>query len=81
MTETLLLRAACVHGRYENHPNVKYEKRDGMMRPVNDDYSKRCPGGRDITIDYDTPDNLRDDERIGWQAAMEHIAAAIGVTG
>ena len=47
------MRAACEHGRYESHPNVKYENQDGFMRPVNDDYTKRCPGGREVTIDYE----------------------------
>ena len=34
--------------------------------------------GREVTIDYETPDNLRDEERIGWQAAMERVDAALG---
>ena len=28
-------------------------------------------------IDYSLPDNLTDEERIGWQAAMERVATAL----
>ena len=44
------LRAACIHGRYERHK--------GTMIPW-------CPGGRDITIDYDA--SYKKAETLGLQ--------------
>ena len=56
------LRAACIHGRYDQHD-------------IDDNWKwVECPGGRDITIDYE-------DCQDPWECCIhEPVDAAIGDT-
>ena len=75
------LRTACIHGRYESHGPY-----------TTDHIGGGCPGGRDITIDYEAaealvrrfvtaPTNTYRSQTLGWGATVREVVdAAIGDT-
>ena len=78
---TLPLRAACIHGRYEQHYLVTPP--DAADGPTDTFDGDPCPGGREITDDeiLKMAGTIIDTARAGTQAAADRLVALVSRFG